>query len=544
MERTPSAASRRIRKLSNSISHAVKRATSSGSSSTNPQTEEPQHQSRTAPRGRTRKVSVDQISKPKPDPRYSLDGWLANYNLNRDTRRDTSQPPQHSVQLSADGCTPYDRQGARPRYRSASVPRRPPRPQREEDLPYGAKGSVRIRDAPSFMVFPTVSTTTRISSPAQDSPFVPFPSTLAARRSASSERLNKPLPPLPAEKQRVASEGGAPVSRPRSPAPHVRAQKAFSPFAPMARGPEKRTSEKATRGVAGEISPTIPTPRSRTSPMLRRGSEKGKRDVEHVRSQDIHRASNEQVVVYWDRATRQPPGTRTSDTALLPLLSRSGVGPSNAVVSQASTPSQATPGLRQRRSLATRASHADRSPPIATTPRSPLNASFSAKPKPRGVPRDVTSTDHHRLSVLLGSPSTSPAQPRVRSLPVTAPYAHVAQVSTSSPTAKPSPRPPLRPVSPPQSSWGGPGSERTVRSRKAEREVSTRGDSEYPVTFYLDEIARGFGEVAPLPGFLDVENDGWKDATEPLRPRRKDRRTAAGASENLKGRPKEVGGQK
>ncbi|KAI0648278.1 hypothetical protein C8Q79DRAFT_925228 [Trametes meyenii] len=414
MERAPSTASRRIRKLSNSIACVVKH----GKFLATPQNGEPQR--RPKARKRTRRISVDQISKPKPDPRYSLDGWLTKDDLQRSGTR----LARRSDSPRLDYCIPAARETTRERRRSASVPRRPPRPQRDEDLPYGVKGDVPIRHAPSFMAFPDPSTA-RVFSKARDEPSVPFPPTV--RRSTSTERRTKPLPPLPVgaieeTRQMTSCEGTTtPMCLPR--APSSRVQKTFSPFAPTA--PTTREPRQQAKKVKQEIA-------------------------------------------------------------------------------------------------------------VAATPRSPLNASFSPKPKPRGVPRDVTSTDHDRLSVLLGSSSVPQAQPRARSLPIAT--LHDSPVHVLSSPTKPKPREPFRPVSPPQPSYRI--AARTVGSRKLTEEAGARG--EYSVTYYLDEVARGFGEVPPLSGLVDAEHDGRKDNTEPLRVRRKHRETAK-ISENSKAGLKEIG---
>ncbi|OSC96373.1 hypothetical protein PYCCODRAFT_1472693 [Trametes coccinea BRFM310] len=195
MQQRPSKTYQRIRKLSDSIVNAITPTT------------------RYEPHHRTRKISTDDIGKPRPHPAYSMEGWLT---------KDDREPkaPRRPERPSVDARPPVIRdptlrERERQVFHAANTAKRPERP-REEDLPYGAKGSVPIVDAP------WLRTEASSSRPAA----VPFPSTPAA---PAKHQKSQPQPAQEDGRRPRDSE----MARYRF--PQEPARETFSPFATVGR---------------------------------------------------------------------------------------------------------------------------------------------------------------------------------------------------------------------------------------------------------------------------------------------------------------------
>ncbi|KAH9890649.1 hypothetical protein C8Q73DRAFT_793077 [Cubamyces lactineus] len=229
MERKPSKTYQRIRKLSDSIIHAFRPAAPS--------------RPWTARSGR--RVSTHDVGGPSPHELLSPIAWLRPDNsymlpIGKELRPRAEQPP----------------------VRDPNAPRRPERPRDLEDLPYGAKGCVRLSDAPWLRV---------------DSP--------GPSRATNPNSIPFPTAPKTHEKAREPT---------------------FSPFATIGRDSSSRAPPK-----------TVATP---SSPRMDKGKGKA-RETEGTRRED-HRPEDPATVRRQGAIRRT---SRTSDAALppSPLQSRS-----------------------------------------------------------------------------------------------------------------------------------------------------------------------------------------------------------------------------
>ncbi|KAI0648276.1 hypothetical protein C8Q79DRAFT_1008621 [Trametes meyenii] len=529
VERKPSTTFQRVRKLSNTIIHVAKRTVSS----TNLRTTASTQQSSAQPSRLRRKVSVDEIGKPRLDPRYSLDGWIAH--------NDTQQPRPASARPqrpSADECQPVipdpaRRDQEREWHKAANAAKRPERP-REEDLPYGAKGSVPIRGVSESALGLSLGSSAQGSgSRTAVGTAVHFPST----RPYSTDLL-KDAWAVQRESESDARRGFPLESTGRA---------TFSPFAPIVRQPSTRADVK----IQGEGTGKTCAPRSSPHVVpLARSEVKGKaRTIQQLREEEY--ASQDLATVRRQGAIRRP--SRASDAALPPQHFRDRFGRSEETLAR--RPSPAADLLQRSQSMATRRPLNMR-PAGAQVPSSPLaREQARARPKPRDVPRDVEPREAY--SMLLLDDSSSDFTESAESIVIAPGRTAGAGVSGSEqrpPAPQRAPRP-HRPMSevdvdplpiPTPNARGlaqtepgdmkGAGHQHSSKSAASRRtkmtvEVHTYSAlSQYHLTGVWDEVARNL----MLPDAEDAMQSVPQSATEPLRPKKGEEsaRKPKGSKEN------------
>ncbi|KAI0350228.1 hypothetical protein OH77DRAFT_1092921 [Trametes cingulata] len=403
MQRKPSV-SKRLRKLSDSVINAVV-----------------QHSS---PRGpaptqkRTRKISVDEISKPTPHPAYTLDGWL--------TADERDRPPPRPKRPSVDQrppvvLNPKAREIEQEGFRALNTAKRPERP-REDELPYGAKGSVPIQMVQGGHAIQMVQgghglastpSRDRLASKEDRVPFPPTPQSATA--SAYPKKKPSPTESETRPGRAKKSELDTKYRFPPEPKPAV-----FSPFAPMGRDIPGRSATRATVDKA-QVEPWTPsttrvgTPASQTETQERAREAKGKGRAEPYTQHkpEVYLAKHEETTVRRQGAIRRT--SRASEAALPAQHLRERFGRSDDALVQAS--SHLALDLKRSQSMSTR--RPSRPPPVSPSP----SLSFARRPAPRDVPRDVRPRGDFYFSTLSGDSESGETE---RSEPMLVPPAPVA----------------------------------------------------------------------------------------------------------------------
>ncbi|KAL7283044.1 hypothetical protein ACG7TL_002468 [Trametes sanguinea] len=287
MQQRPSKTYQRIRKLSDSIVNAITPTT------------------RYEPHHRTRKISTDDIGKPRPHPAYSMEGWLT---------KDDREPkaPRRPERPSVDARPPVIRdptlrERERQVFHAANTAKRPERP-REEDLPYGAKGSVPIVDAPWLRPEASNSRPTA----------VPFPTTPAA------PAKNQQMQPAREDGRRPR---GSEMARYRF--PHEAARDILSPFATVGRAHadvprDHGGAHRATSSMSRADNPSADAVYGQSGPAtvhrhgaIRRTSRTRDAALQQVR-QEFGRSENALV----QTPARAPGGLQRSHTIATPKVDR------------------------------------------------------------------------------------------------------------------------------------------------------------------------------------------------------------------------------
>ncbi|KAI8999022.1 hypothetical protein BD414DRAFT_527055 [Trametes punicea] len=493
MRRRSSKTFQRIRKLSDSIVNAI--VPTGTSKNAEPST-------------RLRRISTDDISRPRLHPEYSLESWLTKEESDSNPRKKPARP---SVDVRPPVLHDQMVRGReREVFRTGNKPKRPERP-REEDLPYGAKGSVPILTAPwlrpELAVRPSMSKTNS----------VPFPSNLTSR----------------------------PVKE--SPPP----REFFSPFATVGRHASTRDANTLKERADGRraspsaqrVEASLPAGQTREEAVCPQNAPQRPAERGHAREDVSHRPAGP-ATVRRQGAIRRP--SRTSD-ASPPQHLRNQFGGSDHTLREA--PTRPDLGLQRSRSMATPQAPRSSSSASAFSPRANTVDEAKTRPKRHDISRDIAPRSAQHSPFLSGESGSAEAEEPMLIPPApVATQRMVAKAQANMPLQySPAPRavklstPDSKRVAsftaqivepPPEakSSKAAKGlvTEPAKKDREREhgrshvRQKTTRTVEHYPMTYYFEEVKRGFGGAVPSES-VGTEDGALGHDIEPLRPRKVDR---------------------
>ncbi|KAH9857687.1 hypothetical protein C2E23DRAFT_881260 [Lenzites betulinus] len=340
----------RIRKLSDAVRNVIAPRA--------PEPTEPQ---------RRRKISTDDIGKPRLDPAYSAREWITAAEGERPRRPNRPSVDERPPVIR----DPVERELERKVHRQMNTFKRPERPH-EEDLPYGVKGSMPIIEA-------------SLKGPQGGS--IPFPARPERRATREARYASAGGSPEGRTTAKPTERSGESAAQDRSPPGPTLA--VFSPFAP---------SKSATSGVSARVRETAISSTTRIgTPSSTRQEQGGRGEGQANGGQEDKTAS-----IYCGPVTRTLATVRRQGAirrpSITPLHLHDRFGRSEDTL----VPPRPSPaGLKRSKSQAARVLQRPDDAEHPPTPRS--------RPEPRDVPRDI----HPRLtqnSFLLSSESWETAQ--------------------------------------------------------------------------------------------------------------------------------------
>ncbi|CDO69376.1 hypothetical protein BN946_scf184575.g1, partial [Trametes cinnabarina] len=437
------------------------------------------------PRHRTRKISTDDISRPRPHPAYSIDGWLSK------DERETRRPPRPE-RPSIDARPPVVRdpelrERERQVFRAANTAKRPERP-REEDLPYGAKGSIPTAHA------------AWLSAELASGSSVPFPSTTqrpvnAVKQQGSPRTEEDGRRPRESEMGRYRFPPELAAVTPTRPDTSLRYRDMSLDTAPSRVGVPRSAEQGGGHGQSA--SATV-----HRHGALRRTSKTRDAALRQLRAE--YGRSEEALV-------QSPPRVD------LPLQrSRTIATPRTDMLLSASPATSAT-ALHKSKDIRIRPTLRDVPQDVARRAKNSLAVAHEAGPvkikKPGDSGQTVAAKANANLSLHYTQAArqaqlTEPEVQRARSL-----KADLIKPAERSQTVGICAREPTKENAESQQS-------------KSHRRRNTKETVEhYPMTYYFEEVRRGLGnEMLAMPTDSAFHASRFRpdESTEPLRPRKKD----------------------
>ncbi|KAI0831735.1 hypothetical protein BC628DRAFT_1335970 [Trametes gibbosa] len=437
----------RIRKLSDAVKNAIV------------PTPKP-----TDPAKRSRKISTDDIGKPALDPAYSIQDLIrptTTQDGGRPRRPDRPRVDQRPFVIR----DAEERERERAAHRQTNTVRRRPERPREEDLPYGAKGSMPIRVTPTGGA-------------------VPFPNLTKAATETRQGGPPRTAPPP------TARAGGS-VARDRSPPGSSRAT--FSPFAPLKRAASVQSARTAETAISSTARIEPPTS---TRPTEHDGNTREPRGQHRAAAADktasVYCAPAEPATVRRHGAIRRAP-----NTSPLHLQDRFGRSEDTLLPLPPPTPTPPPASLQRAQSLAAQSRHARERPPPS-----------ARRPMP-DVPRDVRarlsgeSSSAERAEPLLVPPARVGERARAN-LPLRHPPPALREVRLTAPDLRrvASVRAQVGHVGgAPRAEAALGGAERAVGRRRWPGEEEEEGEGRATVVYYhLTEFFKEGAEGNALPG--------------------------------------------